>query len=91
MAQYLCQTGNLNTFCKNLFPTNYLINLQYLIEIIAKEIAEKHIKRFEHAYKLNRSLAYFFMDALSLMDRGFVFFLIRSYIKKVRYISKGVD
>ena len=91
MAQQLHQTGNLNTFRKNLFPTNYLINLQYLIEIIAKEIAEKHIKRFEHAYKLNRSLAYFFMDALSLMDRGFVFFLIRSYIKKVRYVSKGVD
>lgn len=91
MAQHLQQTGNLNTSRKNLFSTSYLVNLQYLIEIFAKEIAEKHIKRFEHAYKLNISVAYFFMDVLSLMDRGFVFFLIRSYIKKVRYVYKSVD
>ena len=32
---------------------------------------------------LNTSLAFFLHDLLSLMDRGFVFQLIKEYIKKV--------
>ena len=91
MAQHLHQTGNLKASRKNLFPTNYHYDLQYLNELIAIEIAEKHIKRFEYARRLNTSLAFFFMDALSLMDRGFIFFLIRNYIKKVKVVSKAGD
>lgn len=34
--------------------------------------------------RLNSSLAFFLNDLLSLMDRGFVFNLIRSYYKQVR-------
>ena len=33
--------------------------------------------------RLNSSLAFFLNDLLSLMDRGFVFNLIRSYYKQV--------
>lgn len=33
--------------------------------------------------RLNSSLAFFLSDLLSLMDRGFVFNLIRSYYKQV--------
>lgn len=33
--------------------------------------------------RLNNSLAFFLNDLLSLMDRGFVFNLIRSYYKQV--------
>ena len=88
MVQHLHQTGNLKTSRINLFPTDYCYDLQYLIELIALDIAEKHIKRFEYARKLNTSLAFFFMDALSLMDRGFIFSLMRSYIKKVKCVYK---
>ena len=35
------------------------------------------------ARKLNTSLAFFVHDAFSLMDRGFVFTLIKTYLKKV--------
>ena len=83
MAQYLDQPGNLKTPRKNLFTIDYQQNLQFLSELIAAEIAEEHIKRFEYARKLNTSLAFFFMDALSLMDRGFIFSLIHNYTKKV--------
>ena len=33
--------------------------------------------------RLNASLAFFLHDLLSVMDRGFVFSLIRSYMKDV--------
>ena len=71
---------------KDLFPTKFHHDLQTLIDVISIEIVEKHIKRFAHARSLNTSLAFFLMDAYSLMDRGFICFLIRSYIKKVGYI-----
>ncbi len=38
------------------------------------------------ARKLNTSLAFFVHDAFSLMDRGFVFTLIKAYLKKVTCI-----
>ena len=83
MAQHLHKTGNLKTSRKNFFPPTYQNDLKILTDVIAIEIAEKHIKNFFHAKELNTSLAFFFMDALSLMDRGFVFSLIRNYVKKV--------
>ncbi len=36
-----------------------------------------------YARSLNISLAFFVHDAFSLMDRGFVFSLIKTYLKKV--------
>lgn len=39
--------------------------------------------------RLNSSLAFFLNDLLSLMDRGFVFNLIRSYYKQVLIDIKG--
>ena len=38
------------------------------------------------AKKLNTSLAFFVHDAFSLMDRGFVFTLIKTYLKKVKQL-----
>ena len=83
MAQHLHQTGNLTSSRKNLFPSKYHHDLQTLVDVCAIEIVERHMKRFAHARSLNTSLAFFLMDAYSLMDRGFICFLIRSYIKKV--------
>jgi len=39
-----------------------------------------------YARKINASIAFFIHDALSLMDRGFVFTLIKTYLKKVRLV-----
>ena len=86
MAQHLHRTGNLTSLRTNLFPSKYLHDLEYLINTITIEIAEKHIKNVAYARSLNTSLAFFLMDACSLMDRGFVCHLIRGYIKKVGHI-----
>ena len=41
------------------------------------------VQEGEFARNVNTSLAFFIHDAFSLMDRGFVFTLIRTYLKKV--------
>lgn len=38
---------------------------------------------------LNASLAFFLQDLLSLMDRGYVFALIRNYCKQVSLLKGG--
>ena len=37
----------------------------------------------DYAKRLNTSLAFFIHDAFALMDRGIVFILIKTYLKKV--------
>ena len=58
-------------------------DLESLVSLVSNEITEKHIKDGSYARHLNVSLAFFIHDALSLMDRGFVFSLIKCYLKKV--------
>jgi len=90
MAQHLHRTSNLSSVRTHLFPMKYLHDLEYLINNITIEIAEKHIKNVAYARNLNTSLAFFLMDAYSLMDRGFVCHLVRNYIKKVLECYKQV-
>ena len=44
-------------------------------------------KEIEQAEKVNISLAFFLYDLLSLMDRGFVFNLIKHYCNQVSVLS----
>ena len=86
MAQHLHRTGNLASPRKKRFPANYYHDMEMLTKAVSIEIAEKHIKRFAFARGLNTSLAFFLMDAYSLMDRGFVSHLIRCYVRHVRCV-----
>ena len=84
MAQYLGRKNLLNASRKNRFSVKFMKDLESLVNLIASDIAEKHIRDVLYARRLNFSLAFFIHDALSLMDRGFVFSLIKCYLKKVR-------
>lgn len=48
----------------------------FLLTVLFQEV--------EQAEKVNISLAFFLYDLLSLMDRGFVFQLVRNYWNQVR-------
>ena len=100
MAQYLSRNGKLQASRKDHFSVKYMEDLETLIGSVAWEICQWHIKVHVNyvltqaellsmqdgslARKLNTSLAFFVHDAFSLMDRGFVFTLIKTYLKKVR-------
>ena len=83
MAQYMESTGHFTLPRKDRFSEPYERDLEVLIEQLTQEITETHIRDVEYATGLNIYLAFFIHDAFSLMDRGFVFQLIKAYLKKV--------
>ena len=84
MGQSLARRAQLNSTRKNRFSVKFMKDLENLVSYVSTDITEKHIKDGLYAHRLNVSLAFFLHDALSLMDRGFVFSLIKCYLKKVR-------
>uniref|UniRef100_A0A4W3I227 Dedicator of cytokinesis 8 n=1 Tax=Callorhinchus milii TaxID=7868 RepID=A0A4W3I227_CALMI len=73
MAQYICQMDKQDSPRKARFPDRF-----------KDDIATILISRYtEQAEKINISLSFFLYDLLSLMDRGFVFNLIRHYCSQL--------
>lgn len=59
------------------------VSLWRLLPLSVLDISPSVCQDVELVERLNSSLAFFLNDLLSLMDRGFVFNLIRSYYKQV--------
>uniref|UniRef100_A0A1A8FHZ3 Dedicator of cytokinesis 7 n=1 Tax=Nothobranchius korthausae TaxID=1143690 RepID=A0A1A8FHZ3_9TELE len=68
---------------KNRFPERFMDDITALVSTIAGDIVSRFQKDLELVERLNTSLAFFLNDLLSVMDRGFVFTLIRTYWKQV--------
>ncbi|XP_056426443.1 dedicator of cytokinesis protein 6 isoform X6 [Hyla sarda] len=65
------------------FPERFVDDISALVCNVCTEITSRYLKDAELAERLNSSLAFFLNDLLSLMDRGFVFGLLRSYYKQI--------
>uniref|UniRef100_A0A673C098 Dedicator of cytokinesis 7 n=1 Tax=Sphaeramia orbicularis TaxID=375764 RepID=A0A673C098_9TELE len=61
----------------------FIFCLSSLVSTIAGDVVSRFQKDLELVERLNTSLAFFLNDLLSVMDRGFVFTLIRAYWKQV--------
>uniref|UniRef100_A0A3B4CPG9 Dedicator of cytokinesis 6 n=1 Tax=Pygocentrus nattereri TaxID=42514 RepID=A0A3B4CPG9_PYGNA len=85
MAHHLFLTSRLDIPRRQRFPDRFVDDIAALVCAISADIASRYhkVKDVELVERLNSSLAFFLNDLLSLMDRGFVFNLIRSYYKQV--------
>uniref|UniRef100_A0AAX7SZ15 Dedicator of cytokinesis 6 n=1 Tax=Astatotilapia calliptera TaxID=8154 RepID=A0AAX7SZ15_ASTCA len=83
MAHHLFLTSKLDVPRRQRFPDRFVDDIAALVCAISADIASRYHKDVELVERLNSSLAFFLSDLLSLMDRGFVFNLIRSYYKQV--------
>uniref|UniRef100_A0A8C5ED45 Dedicator of cytokinesis protein 7-like n=1 Tax=Gouania willdenowi TaxID=441366 RepID=A0A8C5ED45_GOUWI len=83
MAHHLFLTSKLDAPRRQRFPDRFVDDIAALVCAISADIASRCHKDVELVERLNSSLAFFLNDLLSLMDRGFVFNLIRSYYKQV--------
>ncbi|XP_041097982.1 dedicator of cytokinesis protein 7-like isoform X6 [Polyodon spathula] len=83
MAHHLFLTDKLDTPRKTRFPDRFVDDISALVCTVSTDIAGRFHKDVELVERLNTSLAFFINDLLSLMDRGFVFNLIRSYCKQI--------
>ncbi|GBN28755.1 Dedicator of cytokinesis protein 9, partial [Araneus ventricosus] len=81
-AQHLLSTERIKMLRQERFPADYQLCIKSLIEGIVPHILQKHKELPIETKQANISLAFFLKKCLSLMDRGFVFKLIKSYLEK---------
>ncbi|CAH1775987.1 unnamed protein product, partial [Owenia fusiformis] len=83
MAEHLSWTGRIDMIRKQRFPQHFLDDVFSLVAMITRDIVDRYLKEPGLIKSLNTSLAFFIYDILSLMDRGFVFQIIKHYCKQV--------
>ncbi|KAM5256423.1 dedicator of cytokinesis protein 7 [Ctenodactylus gundi] len=83
MVHHLYFIDKLGAPRKSRFPERFMDDITALVSTIASDIVSRFQKDAEMVERLNTSLAFFLNDLLSVMDRGFVFSLIRSCYKQV--------
>eukprot|EP00095_Tigriopus_kingsejongensis_P000113 snap_masked-scaffold265_size231475-processed-gene-1.10 protein:Tk00113 transcript:snap_masked-scaffold265_size231475-processed-gene-1.10-mRNA-1 annotation:"dedicator of cytokinesis protein 7-like isoform x2" len=83
MIEHLATTSRLGVSRKHRFSEQFHSDLVGMVASLTSDIVCLQKKVPEMVEKLNSSLAFFLHDLLSVMDRGFVFSLIRSYMKDV--------
>lgn len=88
MIEHLDATQTLNSPRKNRFPHQFTDDLCTLVHLVSTKVVGFHNTDIKMAQSLNASLAFFIFDLLSIMDRGFVFGLIKVYYKVI--ISKSI-
>ncbi|XP_058491791.1 dedicator of cytokinesis protein 8 isoform X1 [Solea solea] len=86
MAQHVSYLDNHNVPRRNRFSDRFKDDLTTIVSVVTAEIGTilvKQQKEVEQAEKVNISLAFFLYDLLSLMDRGFVFQLVKNYCNQM--------
>uniref|UniRef100_A0A803V3V2 Dedicator of cytokinesis 7 n=1 Tax=Ficedula albicollis TaxID=59894 RepID=A0A803V3V2_FICAL len=83
MVHHLYFADKLDVSRKNRFPERFMDDVTALVSTIAGDIVSRFQKDTEMVERLNTSLAFFLNDLLSIMDRGFVFNLIKTCYKQV--------
>uniref|UniRef100_A0A4W3I955 Dedicator of cytokinesis 7 n=1 Tax=Callorhinchus milii TaxID=7868 RepID=A0A4W3I955_CALMI len=85
MVHHLYFSDKLDVPRKSRFPERFMDDIAALISTIAAPSVDLFavLQDLELIERLNVSLAFFINDLLSVMDRGFVFSLIKSYWKQV--------
>ncbi|KAG8130614.1 hypothetical protein E2320_017328 [Naja naja] len=86
MAQYVDNVQKQDVPRRSRFSNRFREDISTIVSVVTSEVAALSIKtqkESEQAEKINISLAFFLYDLLSLMDRGFVFNLIKNYCNQL--------
>lgn len=83
MTEHLDFSSALSAPRKQRFSQQYIEDISTLVTIVTNKVAEYNINEPRLAQSLNASLGFLIFDLISIMDRGFVFSLIRIYSKLI--------
>ncbi|XP_053555956.1 dedicator of cytokinesis protein 8 [Bombina bombina] len=86
MTQHIHNVDNPDVPRRNRFSNRFKDDINTIVNVVTSEIGtllNKQQKETEQAEKINISLAFFLYDLISLMDRGFVFNLIKLYCNQL--------
>uniref|UniRef100_A0A7N8XLU8 Dedicator of cytokinesis 8 n=1 Tax=Mastacembelus armatus TaxID=205130 RepID=A0A7N8XLU8_9TELE len=85
MAQHVSQLDKRSVPRRCRFSDRFKDDISTIVSVVTAEIGTILVKqqKVEQAEKVNISLAFFLYDLLSLMDRGFVFQLVKNYCNQM--------
>ncbi|KAG8455210.1 hypothetical protein GDO86_001415 [Hymenochirus boettgeri] len=86
MGEYVHSMDNQDIPRRSRFSDRFKDDISTIVNVVTSEIGallSKPQKETEQAEKMNISLAFFLYDLLSLMDRGFVFNLVKHYCNQL--------
>uniref|UniRef100_A0A672S1G6 Dedicator of cytokinesis 8 n=1 Tax=Sinocyclocheilus grahami TaxID=75366 RepID=A0A672S1G6_SINGR len=86
MSQHVSQLDKKAVSRRNRFSDRFKDDITTIVNVVTAEIGNilvKQQKELEQAEKVNISLAFFLYDLMSLMDRGFVFQLVKNYCNQM--------
>ncbi|KAG7481213.1 hypothetical protein MATL_G00064220 [Megalops atlanticus] len=86
MAQYVSLLEKQGVPRRSRFSDRFKDDITTIVSVVTAEIGTilvKQQKEVDQAEKVNISLAFFLYDLLSLMDRGFVFQLVKNYCNQM--------
>ncbi|KAL3062786.1 hypothetical protein OYC64_002564 [Pagothenia borchgrevinki] len=86
MAQHVSELDKQSVPRRSRFSDRFKDDITTIVSVVTAEIGTilvKQQKEVEQAEKVNISLAFFLYDLLSLMDRGFVFQLVKNYCNQM--------
>uniref|UniRef100_A0A8C5LM28 Dedicator of cytokinesis 8 n=1 Tax=Leptobrachium leishanense TaxID=445787 RepID=A0A8C5LM28_9ANUR len=86
MTQYIHNVDRPEVPRRNRFSDRFKDDITTIVTVVTSEIGallNKPQKEVEQAERINISLAFFLYDLISLMDRGFVFNLIKLYCNQL--------
>ncbi|XP_061674213.1 dedicator of cytokinesis protein 8 [Syngnathoides biaculeatus] len=86
MAQHVSQLDTNSVPRRSRFSDRFKDDITTIVSVVTAEIGTilvKQHKEVEQAEKVNISLAFFLYDLLSLMDRGFIFLLVKNYCNQM--------
>ncbi|XP_055593172.1 dedicator of cytokinesis protein 7 [Uranotaenia lowii] len=83
MVEHLDLTNSLNSNRKGRFPHQYTDDISTLVHLVTTKVVGYNSSDPKLAQSINSSLAFFIFDLLSIMDRGFVYGLIKTYYKVI--------
>ncbi|KAA0713928.1 Dedicator of cytokinesis protein 8 [Triplophysa tibetana] len=86
MSQHVSQLDKKTIARRNRFSDRFKDDITTIVNVVTAEIGSiliKQHKEVEQAEKVNISLAFFLYDLMSLMDRGFVFQLVKNYCNQM--------
>uniref|UniRef100_A0A1B0BZM0 Dedicator of cytokinesis protein 7 n=1 Tax=Glossina palpalis gambiensis TaxID=67801 RepID=A0A1B0BZM0_9MUSC len=89
MVEHLDLARCLQAPRKQRFPHQFTDDISTLVHLVTTKVVGYHSSEPKLAQSLNASLSFFIFDLFSIMDRGFVFGLIKTYYKVL--ISKNAS
>uniref|UniRef100_A0A8C1V0A3 Dedicator of cytokinesis 8 n=1 Tax=Cyprinus carpio TaxID=7962 RepID=A0A8C1V0A3_CYPCA len=94
MSQHVSQLDKKAVPRRNRFSDRFKDDITTIVNVVTAEIGNilvKQQKELEQAEKVNISLAFFLYDLMSLMDRGFVFQLVKNYCNQMAAKSVNIS